>query len=138
MQLQITHKKRTMEITPTNQDLEKQTQELTSRTTIRNVSSMENQITLNTIETKIGESFLIDLPSDPSSGYSWKIEQLDQSVIKFIKEDFHPFVNNTGTSMTQSLQFMPISKGSSIIELCYEQTWDSSDAHIRAFKIEIH
>jgi predicted secreted protein len=99
---------------------------------------MENQITLSTIETKIGESFVIDLNSDPSNGYSWKIEQLDQSLIKFIKEDFTPCAQELGSDMIQSLHFMPIMKGTSFIELSYEQTWDSNDTHIRAFKIEIH
>jgi inhibitor of cysteine peptidase len=99
---------------------------------------MENQITLSTIDTKIGDTFQINLTSNPSTGYSWKIEKLDQSILKFIKEDFLPCAYSAeGTSTTQSLEFKALKAGSSIIELSYEQSWDTSDAQVKAFRIDI-
>jgi predicted secreted protein len=99
---------------------------------------MENQITLSTIETKIGETFQITLTSNPATGYSWKIEKLDQSIIKFIKEEFLPS-SSTGEEAlrTQLIEFKALKAGSSVVELSYEQSWDTSDAQIKAFKIDI-
>ena len=62
----------------------------------------------------------VRLPSKPSTGFIWEVAQLDTSVLKPL-DQYHEFPGEAGGEATQVHRFVPVSKGSTKLELAYHR-----------------
>jgi inhibitor of cysteine peptidase len=78
-----------------------------------------------TIQTKTGETFTISLNSNPSTGYDWQIDKIDNNYLEYIKKDF---VQNLpampGQGGTSTLYFKALKAGQTELRLVYCRSWE--------------
>ena len=83
-------------------------------------------------EIGVGESFQIELASNPSTGYSWKwSNQQAVSIVEHVDSKYTP-TNNTpglvGGGGTATWTFKGVKSGSDVIKLEYNQSWATTPA----------
>ena len=79
---------------------------------------------------KIGGKFEIELPSNPSTGYSWKWSNKDSvTVVESISSNYeasHPQLIGSGGKET--CRFKWVKAGNEVIKLEYKRSWESQPA----------
>lgn len=81
---------------------------------------------MSPINTSIGKSFSISLPSNPTTGYSWKVVRIDKTMLDLTNEDYKPPKSGLiGAGGIQIWQFKPIKKGKTILKLAYQRPWEN-------------
>ena len=91
-----------------------------------------------TIEVKVGESFMISLESNPTTGFTWSAEY-DLSVFEESKtRRFIPISKALGAGGKELFEFMPKRAGLSHIIMKYTRSWEiKTPLKTLNFKIEI-
>ncbi|MGN0467511.1 MAG: protease inhibitor I42 family protein [Acutalibacteraceae bacterium] len=75
-----------------------------------------------------GSSLVVNLDSNPSTGYTWDVEVSDESVIRFIRSECHQSDSLLGSSGRESFSFAGISEGKARIDFTYSQNWNKDPA----------
>ncbi len=79
------------------------------------------------IETKVGESFMIKLESNVTTGYSWRLAELKPGIVEKVN---NIYVQNqtdgrmVGSGGIEEWTFKAIAKGKVIITLEYVRPWE--------------
>jgi inhibitor of cysteine peptidase len=95
------------------------------------LKSVDSKNIESQIKVKSGETFSIDLSSNPSTGYQWNLgHKLDKNVLKFsdkkYTEDSHPN-GMVGVGGTETWKFTGVKKGIGYIHLIYSRGDESSE-----------
>ena len=78
-----------------------------------------------TISVKVGDTFAIELPGNPSTGYSWN-GSADPAVVELTGEPaFEPDSDAIGAGGTITLIFEAVETGEAELELQYSRVWES-------------
>lgn len=86
------------------------------------------------MDLEIGRDFTISLPSSPGTGYSWRLEEFDGSVLRLLSEPFYEEPGTTGGGY-QVFQFRVIGPGETDISLSYCSCWN--DEPIGTYRVGI-
>lgn len=81
-----------------------------------------------TIVLRAGEEFVIALPSNPSTGYTWDYT-VDAGLVQFVSREFRSQATATpvvGTGGTDYLLFRAIKAGEAEITMVYHRPWETS------------
>lgn len=109
-------------------------------------STGQNEITLtdddngSMVTASLNQTIIITLPSNPTTGYSWNIFQIDTAQLnqvgetEFIPENEEPLVGQGGA---EKLQFLVIAEGKSTLILVYQRPWEEDVEPLETFSIEI-
>lgn len=109
-------------------------------------STSQNEITLtdddngSMVTASLNQTIIITLPSNPSTGYSWNVFQIDSAQLnqvgetEFIPENEKPLVGQGGA---EKLQFLVIAEGKSTLILVYHRPWEEGVEPLETFSIEI-
>lgn len=109
-------------------------------------STSQNEITLtdddngSMVTASLNQTIIITLPSNPTTGYSWNIFQIDTAQLnqvgetEFIPENEEPLVGQGGA---EKLQFLVIAEGKSTLILVYHRPWEEGVEPLETFSIEI-
>lgn len=100
---------------------------------------------LNDVKTEIksaviGEDFLITLPANPSTGYSWEAD-FDKNYLILRSKDFVPdkvSPETVGAGGTEVFTFAPIKAGETTVTMNYSRSWESMPFETKIFKYNIH
>jgi len=90
------------------------------------------------IEAKVGQDFVIDLPSNPSTGYSWRLARPLPSMLKLQRKRYiPPKVQKIGGGGTEVWTFKSVRSGKATIMFEYIRPWekDSLPARERIFSV---
>lgn len=84
-----------------------------------------------------GDSLVISLESNPSTGYRWQVGKNDDAILKLIGEPaFHPGAHHLiGEPGHLIFKFKAISTGSDAIELGYVRPWEKDAAPAKSFGV---
>lgn len=91
-----------------------------------------------TIEMKVGNTILVELPGNPSTGYSWEVISIDKSVIQ--KTGDVKFMTNSnviGSPGKVALRFKVVGAGKATLKLGYMRVWEKSVAPVRTFLVDV-
>jgi inhibitor of cysteine peptidase len=77
----------------------------------------------DTIEVADGDTFVIGLPANPSTGYAWSAG--DDPDVVFVSSRQVPGGSQPGASGTQELTFRATKPGMSTLELAYARSFES-------------
>jgi len=93
-----------------------------------------------TIEIKVGESFIIALDSNPTTGYTWH-EDFDKSFLELVDHKYERSLAGeglVGAGGTESFEFKGLKKGETEITMVYKQGWEGgSVGEEDVFKVSI-
>ena len=90
------------------------------------------------IELAQGGTLIVQLPSNPSTGYSWSV-QGDPSPLKLVKSDYTEQSQSTqivGAPGTQVLQLKAIGPGAATLTLEYRRPWERDVPPAKVFSIK--
>lgn len=93
------------------------------------------------ISVNAGETFTVSLEENPTTGYQWSYTISDENVIEISKDEYVADSRNenvAGAGGQRNITFMAKSKGSAVIDMVYERSWEKNeDDEKRTFQIEV-
>jgi len=93
-----------------------------------------SQVELNT-----GQTLVISLEGNPTTGYTWEVAELDEAVLKqvgeveFEQED----TGDVGVGGVQILRFESVSTGQTDLELVYHRSWEEDEEPLKTFSVQV-
>lgn len=93
------------------------------------------------IELKVGESFMITLESNPTTGYKWE-SGFDQSLLKLVKSEYKQDASKpgmVGVGGREQFTFAGLKAGDAQVKMTYKRPWEqqSADAKVLTFTVKI-
>jgi inhibitor of cysteine peptidase len=91
------------------------------------------------IELAQGGTLIVQLPSNPSTGYSWGVKG-DCSPLKLVKSDYkqqNQSSQKVGAPGTQVLQMKAIGPGTATLNLEYRRPWEKDVPPAKVFSIKV-
>jgi predicted secreted protein len=80
----------------------------------------------------------ISLESNPSTGYSWQVAEMDENVLHQVGEsEFEQMSPLLGAPEKQILRFKPVGAGQSTLKLVYHRPWEKGVEPLREFSIQV-
>ncbi|MBN1660526.1 MAG: protease inhibitor I42 family protein [Anaerolineae bacterium] len=93
------------------------------------------------IELKPGQALVVELPSNPSTGYGWQQSAGDQAVLKPVGEvEFRQAAtsgNVVGAGGTEVLRFEAAGTGTTTLNLVYHRPWEEGVEPLQQFTVEV-
>lgn len=91
-----------------------------------------------TVELRIGNTLVVDLPGNPSTGYSWETVSVDGSILQSSGNDaFVPDSNMIGAPGKVSLRFKAMAAGKTALKLAYRRVWEKEVPPLKAFELNV-
>jgi inhibitor of cysteine peptidase len=89
------------------------------------VTEEVNGTQINLIE---GDTLLVTLESNPSTGYRWEIDAIAPEVLQQVGEPlFQPSSNQLGAGGTETFRFFVVGTGASVLRLFYRRPFEDED-----------
>jgi len=86
---------------------------------------------------QVGETLVVALASNPSTGYKWEIAEVDSMVLKLTKEDFKVDSDLVGAPGTQLFFFDALKIGQTSLQLVYHRPWETGVEPADTFSITV-
>jgi len=109
--------------------------------------SMGNKINLSMdyngrqIELTNGQTFNVTLETNPSTGYSWQVVELNNNILHQIGEtETEPNItqkNMVGVPVMHTFQFQVINTGQTTLSIVYHRIWEKDVAPVNTFSIDL-
>jgi inhibitor of cysteine peptidase len=82
-----------------------------------------------------GDALIITLKSNPTTGYSWNVVDIDFSILKPGKTEFRPISNLLGAPGKEILYFTALSDGEIKLVLGYRRPWEKGVKPLNTFYV---
>lgn len=90
------------------------------------------------VEINSGETFIIVLEGNPTTGYTWEVETIDATILQQLGEpDFSPDSNAIGSGGKFTFRFKAISVGQSPLKLIYHRPWEQDVPPLKTFELTV-
>ncbi|MFA5335156.1 MAG: protease inhibitor I42 family protein [Candidatus Omnitrophota bacterium] len=91
-----------------------------------------------TIEMRTGNSILIELPGNPTTGYTWEVSSVDPSILHKLGDfKFSTNSNVIGSPGKMALRFRVVGEGRMTLALAYRRSWEKNVAPIKTFSVNV-
>ena len=84
----------------------------------------------------VGETFIISLESNPTTGYSWQAE-FDTESLELVDEDFASDSTLIGAGGVQTFEFLALKQGQVDVTMIYKRLWEAESIDKKIIPIEI-
>jgi inhibitor of cysteine peptidase len=86
-----------------------------------------------------GQKLVISLPGNPSTGYNWEVDQVDESILQLagepVFESDKPGLPGAGGMLT--LNFNALSAGTTTLILVYHRSWEVGIEPLDTFTVTV-
>jgi inhibitor of cysteine peptidase len=90
------------------------------------------------VELEVGQVLVISLEGNPTTGYTWEIGAIEESVLRQVGEVvFEPESDLVGAGGVQTLRFEAVGLGQVSLELVYHRPWEEGVAPLETFSVQI-
>jgi inhibitor of cysteine peptidase len=102
---------------------------------------MDNQANGSEVTVKPEQVLVIQLESNPTTGYGWEITQYDEAVLKtqgdaeYVSSD--PGQKLVGAGGVEVFRFKPIVSGKTHLQLVYRRSWEVDVEPIQTFDLDV-
>jgi inhibitor of cysteine peptidase len=84
-----------------------------------------------------GQVLVIALEANPSTGYSWQVAELDETILRLVDVQFESTPGRIGAPTQQVLRFAGVRAGETSPQLVYRRPWESDVAPLRIFSLQV-
>lgn len=87
---------------------------------------------------EVGQTLVLSLDSNPTTGYQWQIVELDEAILEQIDYDYEadqPALAGSGGK--EVWRFQARSSGSTTLSLGYRRSWEEGVEPIQTFSMEV-
>ena len=89
------------------------------------------------IELQADQTLVIGMEGNPTTGYSWEVEEVDEAVLRQVGEaEFEPESDAVGSGGVQILRFEAVNSGQTDPELVYHRSWEDEEP-LETFSIQV-
>lgn len=85
----------------------------------------------------LGDYLFVDLPTNPSTGYDWYLEELDQSIVAFRGKYYYGFSGLYGSPGRVVWRFQAVSLGATRLVMEYYRVWEGPASAIDTYILGI-
>jgi len=90
------------------------------------------------IEVKEGETLVIALEANPTTGYLWEVVESDQRILRQMGEtEFQPESDKIGAPGLQTFHFKPQQAGNMRLQLVYHRPWEKDVDPLKTFSLQV-
>ncbi|MDO9348858.1 MAG: protease inhibitor I42 family protein [Anaerolineales bacterium] len=92
------------------------------------------------VTSNAGETLVIELGANPSTGFSWEVSELDTAILAQVGEfEYHgtSIVPMPGSGGTQTLTLKALQPGQTTVTLIYHRSWEKDVPPAEAFTIQV-
>ena len=90
------------------------------------------------VELKADQTLVITLEGNPTTGYTWEVADVDETVLRQVGEpEFEPDSDAVGAAGVQILRFEAVSSGQTDLDLVYHRSWED-DAPQETFTVQVN
>lgn len=96
----------------------------------------------STVSMKSDETLSISIDGNPTTGYTWEVDSVDQNILQLVGEaEYSPDSNinpkKTGVGGTYNFKFTPVSPGTTTLRLKYWRTFEPENPPIETFEVTV-
>ena len=91
------------------------------------------------VELAAGNSLIVELPGNPSTGFVWETESVDGAVLRQAVS-YTPFKSDSnviGAPGKITLRFKAIGSGKTALKLVYHRPWEKNAAPLKTYQVNI-
>ena len=91
------------------------------------------------VELTVGNTLIVELPGNPSTGYMWETGSVNTSVLKQV-ESTTKFKSNTnliGAPGKITLRFKATGPGKTTLKLVYHRSWEKNVAPLKTYQADV-
>jgi inhibitor of cysteine peptidase len=105
-------------------------------------NAVEHQLTAangnQTIESKVGDTLVVELEGNPTTGYTWEAVELDQAVLEQVGEpEYNAESDLLGAPGVIILRFKAVGPGQTLLKLVYHRPWEQDVPPEETFEVMI-
>ncbi len=90
------------------------------------------------IELKEDQLLVITLEGNPSTGYMWQVEEIDEKILRQVGEiEFQSLSPLLGAPAKEILRFQPLEEGQTTLKLLYRRPWEKEIEPAETFSIQL-
>ena len=90
------------------------------------------------VELHKGQSLEVNLEANPTTGYEWQVEDLDEQILRAVGEaEFKPQSNLIGAPGVQTLRFQAVGVGHTMLKLIYHRRWEKGVKPLQTYSTEV-
>lgn len=90
------------------------------------------------IELQKGQTLVINLEGNPSTGYTWEPVDLEGAIVRQVGEiEFKPQSDLAGAPGTQTLRFEATEAGQMELKLVYHRPWEQGVEPLETFTVQL-
>ncbi len=91
------------------------------------------------VSLRAGQTLIIALKSNPTTGYDWQVDQADEKVVRVVKQDFQPASDpeRLGAPGQTVVEFQAVSAGTTTLRLIYVRPWEKDVEPQETFQVRI-
>ena len=90
-----------------------------------------------TLEVNVGDTILIDLKEIPTTGYRWKLDEVDEKIITLVDSKYTLTSDGIGGAGSRMFTFKTRSPGKTKICLDLKREWEQNVSPIDQFQVSI-
>jgi inhibitor of cysteine peptidase len=90
-----------------------------------------------TIHVKVGEEFIIELKSNPTTGYDWEYTSVYEWIQLMDKNYEADTPVLTGSGGTDIFTFKAHGEGTATLDFVYKRSWETTSAEQKTFTVEV-
>jgi inhibitor of cysteine peptidase len=91
-----------------------------------------------TVTVKTGETFIIKLSGNPTTGYGWQLTNVDETILKQVNNpSYKPDTLMTGSGGTYTYKFTAQSAGTTTLNFSYLRSWEKNVPPYKTFTITL-
>lgn len=89
------------------------------------------------VNVEVGDTVEIYLESNPTTGYQWAVDQLDQAILKQGESNFIAASVGVGVVGHEVIRFKAVKKAKTFLRLVYRRSFERSVTPIKSFNLDI-
>lgn len=90
--------------------------------------------TAKTIEVEVGETFVIALEANPTTGYAWQVAY-DTQRLGLVDREFERTSDAIGAGGTERFKFRLLSSGETAVAFTYQRPWEERAIRKEVFRV---
>jgi inhibitor of cysteine peptidase len=87
------------------------------------------------VEVVLGESFEIQLPENPTTGYRWQLRSSGEPILEVQDDSFQPTTDRPGAGGMRRWRFRAGQEGATNLQIEYRRSWEK--AAVETFQISV-
>jgi inhibitor of cysteine peptidase len=91
------------------------------------------------VSLRAGQTLIVTLKSNPTTGYEWQVDHVDESVVQPTKQEFQPASdpNRLGAPGQTVHEFQAVGAGTTDLRLVYVRPWEKGVEPEDTFQVSI-